>query len=110
MSLEEWDGCGWDVLQVTNDSNARSVSEWIILNTAGNEIAVFVSSHFCCQCALREKKVLLLCIKRIQAWQQRNKMRKTYHVQLLSRLDEMHQFQDILGGCLVGSCQLTHFS
>lgn len=52
MSLEEWDGCGWDVLQVTNDSNARSVSEWIILNTAGNEIAVFVSSHFCCQCEL----------------------------------------------------------
>jgi hypothetical protein len=28
---------------------------------------------------------------------------------LLSRLDEMHQFQDIWGGCLIGSCQLTHF-
>ena len=98
MSLEERDGRGRDVLQVAKESHARSVSEWIVLNAAGNEIAIFASSHFRRRRALRERKTLLLCVKRIQARQRGNNVRRAYRGRLLSRLDEMHRFQEIWGG------------
>jgi len=109
MSLGASDSLGRSVLEVAQASNAVAVADWIALNTAGNVVAVFASSHFRRRRALREKLTLLQSITTIQSWQRGNAVRRAYLGRLISRLDEVQRFQEIWSGSisLVSTCQCS---